>query len=192
MTSVDKAIETQLANIEKRTGKTLAQLKAVVKKSGLTKHGEIRDLLKRELGMGHGDANRVALEYLQSSTETRTSATGPSPDAVLDEIYSGAKAGLRPIHVAAMTAINKLGAFEIAPKKGYVSLRRKKQFAMLGPGTKGRVELGLNMKGIAPTERLIAQAPGGMCQYKVFLSNVKEVDRELIGWIKIAFDNAGL
>lgn len=90
-----------------------------------------------------------------------------------------------------MKVVTGFGPFEVAPKKGYVSLRRKKQFAMLGPGTKGRVELGLNMKGVGPTERLIEQAPGGMCQYKVYLTNAKEVDRELIGWIKIAFESAG-
>ena len=52
---------------------------------------------------------------------------------------------------------------------------------MLGPGTKGRVELGLNMKGLPATARLAEQPAGGMCQYKVFISDVKEVDKELIG-----------
>lgn len=186
MTSVDKAIASQLENIQKRSGKTLAQLQAFVRKSGLTKHGEIRDLLERELGMGHGDANLIATEYLKGAA-----SPAPAGADVLDEIYAGAKAELRPIHEAVMGAIDRLGVFEIAPKKGYVSLRRKKQFAMLGPGTKGRVELGLNMKGVPATERLIAQPAGGMCQYKVFLTKKGEVDRELIGWIKTAFESAG-
>ena len=47
------------------------------------------------------------------------------------------------------------------------------------------------MKGIAATERLIAQPAGGRCQYKVCLTKKSEVDRELIGWIKTAFDTAG-
>ena len=186
MTDIDKAIANQLENIQKRSGQTLAQLQAFVRKSGLSKHGQIRDLLKRELGMGHGDANLIAAEYLKGSA-------GPAPSGgdVLDEIYSGAKAELRPIHEAVMAAIETFGDFEIAPKKGYVSLRRKKQFAMLGPGTKGRVELGLNMKDVAATERLIAQPAGGMCQYKVFLTGTSEVDHVLIGWIKTAYESAG-
>jgi len=188
MSSVDQAIQNQLENIQKRSGKSLPQLEAFVRKSGLSKHGEIRDLLKRELGMGHGDANLIATHYLKAGAGPASGA--PDGDG-LDEIYSGAKSELRPIHESIMSAIAKLGEFEIAPKKGYVSLRRKKQFAMLGPGTKGRVELGLNMKGIAATERLIAQPAGGMCQYKVFLTKKSEVDRELIGWIKTAFDTAG-
>ena len=86
---------------------------------------------------------------------------------MLDDIYTGARAPLRPIHDALMAAIKKFGAFEIAPKKGYVSLRGKKQFAMIGPATNTQVEVGLNMKGVKGTARLIEQKPGGMCQYKV-------------------------
>lgn len=63
MNIVDKALETQLKNIQTRTGKTLDELYALIRTSGLTKHGEILELLKRDLGMGHGDANRVALAF---------------------------------------------------------------------------------------------------------------------------------
>lgn len=191
MSSVEKALETQIQNIQKKTGKTLAELAALVKASGLTKHGEIRDMLKRELGLGHGDANTLVHTVLKSDGESAAKAAGASTDDVLSEIYSGPKAALRPIHEKLMAAIGKFGEFEIAPKKGYVSLRRNKQFAMIGPATKTQVELGLNMKGVAPTDRLIALPPGGMCQYKVRLSQEIEVDAEVIQWVKTAYDSAG-
>jgi hypothetical protein len=90
-----------------------------------------------------------------------------------------------------MAAINKFGEFEIAPKKGYVSLRRKKQFAMIGPASNTRVEVGLNLKGLKGTERLNELPPGQMCQYKVKVTDPKEVDAELIGWVRQAYDSAG-
>lgn len=191
MSSVEKALETQIQNIQKKTGKTLAELAALVKASGLTKHGEIRDMLKRDLGLGHGDANTLVHTVLKSDGESAAKAAGASTDDVLSEIYAGPKAALRPIHEKLMSAIGKFGEFEIAPKKGYVSLRRNKQFAMIGPATKTQVELGLNMKGVAPTDRLIALPPGGMCQYKVRLSQEIEVDAEIIQWVKTAYDGAG-
>ena len=191
MSSVEKALETQIQNIQKKTGKTLAELAALVKASGLTKHGEIRDMLKRDLGLGHGDANTLVHTVLKSDGESAAKAAGASTDDVLSEIYAGPKAALRPIHEKLMAAIGKFGEFEIAPKKGYVSLRRNKQFAMIGPATKTQVELGLNMKGVAPTDRLIALPPGGMCQYKVRLSQEIEVDAEVIQWVKTAYDGAG-
>ena len=186
---MDKALATQLANIEKRTGKSLAALADIVKRSGLSKHGELRDMLKNEHGLGHGDANTLVHYVLQSDGGSQ--GAGKTSDAVLDEIYAGPKAALRPIHESFMRAIGEFGAFELAPKKGYVSLRRKKQFAMIGPTTNSRVEVGLNMKGVEGGERLLAQPPGGMCQYKVKLTRPDEVDAELIAWVRQAFDSAG-
>ena len=191
MSSIDKAVETQLKNIQTKTGKTLDQLYALIRKSGLAKHGEIRDMLKKDLGMGHGDANTVVHFYMKSTEEPSAQAKGTSTDAAIDEIYSDAKAHFRPIHDKLMAAITKFGEFEIAPKKAYISLRRKKQFAMIGPATQTRVEVGLNMKGVKATARLLALPPGGMCQYKVNLADAKEVDKELIGWIKQAYESAG-
>jgi hypothetical protein len=146
MSSVDKALETQIKNTQTRTGKSLDDLYAIIRKSGLTKHGEIRDLLKNDLGMGHGDANTLVHTYLKAAAGPTAEAT--SSDEVLDQIYAGPKAALRPIHDKLMSAINEFGEFEIAPKKGYVSLRRKKQFATIGPATNTRVEVGLNMKAL--------------------------------------------
>ena len=71
---------------------------------------------------------------------------------------------MRPVHDRIMTAVKGFGAFEIAPRKGYLSLRRKKRFAMVGPATQLQIEVGLNLKGLTATDRLIAIPPGGMCQ----------------------------
>lgn len=191
MSDLNKAVETQLRNIQSKTSKSLAELAALAQQSGLTKHGELRDLFKRDLGLGHGDANTLVHHLLQSDGESAARAKGATSTDVVDEIYTGAKAPLRPLHDRVMEAIEGLGPFEIAPKKGYISLRRKKQFAMLGPASKGRVEVGLNMKDLDPTPRLTAMPAGGMCQYKVYLTDVEEVDGELIAWIRTAYDSAG-
>lgn len=189
MSSLEQAVQTQLANIQKKTGKSLVELSALVKKSGLSKHGEIRDMLKARLGLGHGDANSLVHAVLVS--DGARVARGKSEDAVLDEIYSGAKAGFRPIHEKLMKAIGQFGEFEVAPKKGYVSLRRKKQFAMIGPKTNTRFEVGMNVKDLPKNPRLLEQPKGSMCNYVVRLSDAREADAELSAWLKAAFANAG-
>ncbi len=194
MTDLEKAKATQLANIEKRCGKSLNELCQLLKASGLVKHGELLAHLKQTLAMGHGDANAMVHYYFAQTTPATaasndTSAATSDADP-LDAIYTGPKAALRPIHEAFMQMMAGWGEFERAPKKTYVSLRRKKQFAMLGPASQSRVELGLNMKGVAATDRLIEQAAGGMCQYKVKISTVSEIDAELMAWVRIAFDSA--
>jgi hypothetical protein len=189
MSSLDKTVQSQLDNIQKKTGKSLLQLAAIVKKSGLTKHSEIRAMLKEKLGVGYGDANMLVHIILKS--DGTHAAENKSMDAVLGEIYSGVKAGFLPIHVALMKYINKFGEFEIVPKKGYVSLRRKKQFVMIGPKTNTRFEVGINAKDLKKNKRLLEQPKGSMCNYIVNLTDAKEVDAELIGWIKSAYDSAG-
>ena len=189
MSSLDKAVQTQIDNIQKKTGKSLDEPAAIVKKSGLTKHGEIRDMLKQKLGLGHGDAN--TLVHVVFKSDGTRAAEGRSMEAVLDEIYTGPKAGFRPIHEKLLKEINKFGEFEIAPKKGYVSLRRKKQFAMIGPKTNTRFEVGINAKDFKKNPRLLEQPKGSMCNYIVNLTDAREVDAELIAWLKSAYEGAG-
>jgi len=188
MSTLDKAVQTQLDNIQKKTGKSFKELAAIAKKSGPTKHGELRDMFMTKLGLGHGDANGLVHAILQS--DGARAAEGKSTDAVLDEIYSGPKVAFRPIHEKLMKEINKFGQFEIVPKKGYISLRRKKQFAMIGPKTNTRFEVGINAKDLKKNARLLEQPKGGMCNYVVNVTDVKEVDRELMAWIKSAFEGA--
>ncbi|MBK9925570.1 MAG: DUF4287 domain-containing protein [Anaerolineales bacterium] len=188
MTSLEKAVLTQLANIQKKTGMSLAELSAFVKKSGLSKHGEIRDMLKEKLGLGHGDAN--ALVHAIFESDGARAAKGKSADTVLDEIYTGPKAGFRPIHETLMKHMDRFGEFEIAPKKGYVSLRRKKQFAMIGPKTNTRFEVGINAKELPKNPRLVEQPKGSMCNYIVNLTDVNQVDVDLIKWLKSAYESA--
>lgn len=191
MSSVEQAYETQIKNIQSKTGKTIEELGKMLQASGLSKHGELRAMFQQELGLGHGDANSLVHFLLNSDGERAARASGATQDDVLNEIYTGARAGLRPIHERLMAAITAFGEFEIAPKKGYVSLRRKKQFAMIGPATNTRLEVGINIKGLQATDRLLELPPGGMCNYKVKVSTLEEVDDELIAWVKQAFESSG-
>jgi hypothetical protein len=191
MSTLDQARDTQLRNIESKTGKTLAQLRTELQGSGLGKHGDLRSFAMSTFGLGHGDANMLVHLALASDGQSAAQATGLSAEDVVAGIYPEKKAPLRQIHDRLMASVATFGEFEVAPKKGYVSLRRKKQFAMIGPGGATRVDVGLNMKGVPPTERLLAEKPGGMCQYKVKVAGTQEVDAELIGWLRQAYDAAG-
>ena len=182
-------METQLKNIETRAGQPRENLRAALLASGLLKHGELRTLAQERFGLTYGDANAL-VHFALHSGGTRQ-AEGKSDADLLDELYSGPRAPLRPIHDALMAELNLFGEFEVAPKKGYLSLRRKKQFAMVGPATNARIEVGINQKELSGGERLAAQPAGGMCSHKVKLTRLSEVDAELISWLRSAFDAAG-
>ncbi len=185
------ASATQLRNIQTKTGLSLEAVRALIAASGLSKHGEVRTMLSEKLGLGYGDAN--ALAHAAKAAKSAPAGAEPAGTAVdpLDGIYTGTKAALRPLHEQLVAQIDRFGAYEKAPKKAYVSLRRKKQFAMLGPATKDQLELGLNAKALPANPRLKAMPAGGMCQYTVRLSSAAEIDSLLLGWIRTAFDAAG-
>lgn len=185
MPDPDAVLDTQLRNIRQKTGKTLAQLGEALSASGLTKHSEQRSYLMDAVGIGYGDANTVV--HALKRLATPTSAT----DDPLAAIYVGAKAHLRGIHEQLMIDISAFGEFELAPKKACVSLRRKKQFAMVGPATKSQIEVGINVREIPPNPRAKSMPPASMCRYTVRLSNLDEIDTELLGWVRSAFDEAG-
>ncbi len=198
MADPQAAVLTQLRNIQTRTGKPLAELLAAVKASGLAKHGERRSWLMEQYTLGYGDANTLAyfvvkpLPDLGAGMPAAAAALPPAHEGdPLDGIYTGAKAHLRPLHEAMIQRIEAFGDFERAPKKSYVSLRRKKQFAMLGPATKDLLELGLNAKGLPDHPRLKAQPPGGMCSHTVRFGSASEIDATLLGWVRAAYDAAG-
>ncbi len=194
MADPDLARLNQLRNIQARTGKTIGELHQAQAASGLTKVGQQRSWLMEQFTLGYGDANMVALFFgkplppLDSpATESPREPAGES----LTEIYSGAKAKLMPLHAAVLDMVREIGAFEASPKKNYISLRRRKQFAMLGPATKDLIEIGLNAKALSPAARLKVMPAGGMCQYTVRIGAVAEIDQELQGWLRMAYDLAG-
>ena len=183
MATVDDATRTQIANIERRTGRSMDELVAMVAASGLQKHGEIVAWLKAEHGLGHGDANLVALTW------KRGPLTGVDPDDAVDAIYAGPKAALRPLHDRVIALVRGFGDdVELAPKQAYMSLRRKKQFGTVGPASGGRLEVGLNLKGEPAVGRL--EATTGMCTHRVRLASPDELDDEVVGWLREAYDRA--
>lgn len=180
MATPDEMAATMIANLPEKTGKSLEEWLKAVGGSGLDKHGKIVAMLKSEHGIGHGYANLVASKALETSEEV---------DLVTAQ-YAGAKAGLKPIHDAIMDYANGLGSdVEVAPKKASVSLRRTKQFALITPATKTRVDLGLALKGDEPAGRL--EKGDAMCSHRVRLETVEAFDDEVKGWMAEAYTRAG-
>jgi predicted transport protein len=168
-----------------KTGKSLEQWIAVVHKSGMEKHKEIIDYLKSNHGLTYGYANFVALK-------SKKSDAGSIDDVKLLTTQYLGKEDLKPIYEKLISSISKFGSdITITPKKDSVSLIRKRQFALIKPATKTRIDLGLKIKD-KPTEgRLENSGPfGTMCTHRVRLSSLEEIDEDVISWLKEAYDKS--
>ncbi len=187
MSSPKQAEQNMIDNLKEKTGKDLSHWIKVVNKSGLEKHGEIVKLLKTDHGFTHGYANLVAHKSKQSD------AGSSADDDLVSAQYSAGKNHLKPIYDSLIKEITSFGKdVELAPKKAYVSIRRKKQFAIIQPSTKTRVDVGINLKGTAPGGRLEASGSFNvMVSHRVKVEDKSGVDKELIGWLKKAYESAG-
>jgi len=175
-----------IANLKETTGKTLEQWLKIAAATKLGKHKALIDHLKSEFGIGHGYANLIA----QSALKSADAPTGG--DELVDAQYAGGKASLRPIYDALIAAVKKFGDdVDPSPKKAYVSLRRNKQFGLIQPSTATRVDVGINLKGTEPTDRLeLSGTFNTMVTHRVRLETPKDVDAQLIRWLKQAYDAA--
>lgn len=179
---MDKALQTMIDNMPEKTGKALEEWFEILKAKGFAKHGEAVKFLKTEYQVTHGFANTIVSLSKQQNTETE--------DLVVNQ-YKG-KEGLFPIYEHLISYVQKLGSdVTITPKKGSVSIIRKKQFILIKPATKTRIDLGFKLKDKPVGERLENSGPfGTMCTHRVKLSSTDEIDDALKGWIKEAYDKS--
>ncbi len=193
MSTIDEGLETQIRNIEEKYGKPLSEWIVMVRDSGLTKHTEIVAMLKSQYGMSHGSAHRVALKAREADGASIVNAARASGRDPVDDLYGGKKADLKPIYDTLISTITTFGNdIELAPKKGYMSLRRKKQFAMIQPTTATRIDVGLVLKDLPTTERLESAASfNALFTHRVRVNSLNDVDEQLIAWLKQAYDLAG-
>ena len=185
MADVDAVIATFERNIEAKTGRAVSAWAELARGQGLEKHGQMVAWLKAEHGFSHGHANHVAKRALEA-------AAPRSDEDPVAHLFEG-KEAMRPLYDALAAMAAALGPdVEIAPKKANASVRRRKQFALLQPSTRARLDLGLILPGREAGGRLEASGSfNAMFTHRVKLGGLGEIDDEVEGWLKAAYDAAG-
>ena len=179
---MDKALQTMISNMPEKTGKSLDEWTKILKAKSFSKHSEAVKYLKTEHQVTHGFANTIVTLSKEDASETT--------DLVANQ-YKG-KESLMPIYESLISYVKSLGEdVTITPKKGSVSVIRKRQFVLIKPATKTRIDLGFKLKDKEITERLENSGPfGSMCTHRVRIQTVDDVDPELRGWIQEAYDQS--
>ncbi|MBJ2173784.1 DUF4287 domain-containing protein [Aureibaculum sp. A20] len=179
---MEKALQTMIDNMPEKTGKSLEEWKKILKSKDFAKHGEAVKYLKSEHQVTHGFANTIV---------TLSKENNDTADDLVSNQYKG-KEALFPIFEKLINTISTFGNdITITPKKTSVSLIRKKQFALIKPATKTRIDLGLKLIDVPTTDRLENSGPfGTMCTHRVQLNSSAEVDEQLLDWLKEAYEKA--
>ena len=179
---MDKALQTMIDNMPEKTGKSLDQWKTLLKSKSFAKHMEAVNFLKKEHSVTHGFANTIVTLSKEDKSDAQDLVTAQ---------YKG-KEALIPIYELLIKLTSSFGDdVTITPKKTSVSIIRKKQFALIKPATKTRIDLGLKLKDVPTTERLETSGPfGSMCTHRVRLESTAAVDDQLAKWLQEAYNKA--
>ena len=177
---MDKALKKMIDNLPTKTGKSLEEWKKVLSSLSFEKHSEAVKFLKTEHGLTHGFANTIV---------TLSREKNEAPEDLVRNQYQG-KEDLIEIYNALIAVVKEFGNDVIVtPKKASVSIIRKKQFALVKPATKTRIDLGLKLVGKELTQRLENSGPfGTMCTHRVQISSIDQIDKELVGWLNEAYE----
>jgi hypothetical protein len=115
-------------------------------------------------------------------------------EALVDEMFSGKKSGLRPIYEKLLSMGKGLGKdVRVAPTKTYVPLYRRYQFAQIKPTTNTRIDLMLSLRGETTRGCLVATGgteKGDRMSHRIPLSAVDDIDAEVGEWLKKAYRDA--
>lgn len=176
-------------NLPAKTGKTFEQWVKLAKKHPGTRKERIA-WLKSEHGLGTVTAMFIAAEAEGRSIVDTYSDEG----ALLDNMFAGEKAALRPLYDGVTTAARKLGKdVDLTVCKTYVGIRRGRQFAIVKPTTRTRVDVGLVLPNAKANGRLRNAGSIGndRMTHRIEIASKKDIDAELNRWLKAAYDAAG-
>jgi hypothetical protein len=135
----------------------------------------------------------IAIDDVWSAVRFRPGSIDGGDEGLAAQ-YAGAKAALRPIYDRVLAVVQGFGDdVELQIRKTYVAFARGKQFAVVQPTTRTRVDVGLKLPGAPAGGRLepTTNTGSGSMTHKVAVTSPDEVDEELIGWLRQAYDSVG-
>ena len=180
-----------LDSIKAKTGLDPDDFEKIAREKGLLdgdiKAGPIIAWLKEDYALGSGHAMALVSVF-------RDHLLGhPSHEEAIDKFFAGPKATWQLTWDELMAAVMKFGPrVALQPTDTYIGLTREgKKFAVVAT-TATRMDVGLKLKGEPTTDRLKASGNwNAMCTHRVQLFDGAELDDQLIGWLREAFDRVG-
>ncbi len=175
-----------IANLKKNTGKTLEEWVRLVKKAPAKTRRERMQWLKTTHGLGQTSAMVIAAALEGEKPENYDARQ------LLDDLYAGPKAALRPLGDQLLRLAMALGNDVTAtPCKTFIPVRRRRVFAQIKPATNTRIDLGLALGTTKAGGRLIdtgGLAKGDRITHRIAIASAADIDGDVKRWLKTAYD----
>ena len=179
--------EANLERLKERTGRTLDEWIRVAKKSGPATEKDRIAWLKQ----AHGITTNYAL-WIAKRVDGTGGADTYDPDAMVEELFAGKKAGLRPIYDHLLALAFDLGKdVRVSPCKTIVPFYRKHVLAQVKPTTATRIDVGFAFKDMKPSGKLISTGgfeKGDRITHRIPVASLAEIDKEVQKRLKQAYE----
>jgi hypothetical protein len=182
-----------IAELKQKTGRSLDEWLSYIRKAGPKDEKARRAWLKTDHGLGTNSAWWLAERAEGKGTEVGDpNAYLEAAEAYVEDMFSGGKAGLRPIYNRLLKMGLKLGKdAKACPCQTIVPLYRKHVFAQIKPTTQTRIDLGFALGDMKSKGRLIDT--GGFAKkdritHRIPISCLADIDDEVKHWLKIAYE----
>jgi hypothetical protein len=185
-------VQSAISGLKQKTGRSVEEWVKLVEKEGPPTEKERREWLKTRHGLGTNYAWWIAERSLGKGEDGNPESYLKQAGEYVEKMFSGAKAGLRPIHEELLKLGRKMGKdVKVCPCQTIVPLYRNHVFAQIKPTTRTRIDLGLALKDTKTPKRLIDT--GGLAKkdritHRIEISSVDEIDDEVKKWMKRAYD----
>ena len=182
-----------VSELKQKTGRSLDEWLRYVKKESPKDEKERREWLKSEHGLGTNSAWWIAERSVGKGTETDDpNKYLEAAEGYVENMFSGSKAGLRPIYDALLKLGLSIGKdAKACPCQTIVPLYRNHVFAQIKPTTRTRIDFGFALGDLKPKGRLIDT--GGFAKkdritHRIPIESLSDINDEVKHWLKVAYD----
>jgi hypothetical protein len=190
-------VQKWMAELPAKSGKSLDQWAAAIRKAKIAKIADARAWLK-EQGIGGNTASFIAQYTLDRATwdgdpESYLKAAGE----FVAGMYAGPKESLKPILLKLVSEARKFGKdVLVCPCKTMVPLYRNRVFAEIKPTTRTRIDLSLALDKEMPESGVLKRneqrlKKGDRLTHIIALVSEKDVNAEVLKWLRAAYERDG-
>lgn len=188
-----KLMQDWVASLPEKTGRSIDQWVRLTKKEGPETEEERRHWLKKVHGFGTNAAWWIAERSVGKSDDSDPEFYLRDAVKYVEDMYSGSKSALRPIHDRLIEMARSLGDVKICPCKTIVPIYREHVVAQVKSSTTKRIDFGLSLKGAKQklSQRLIdtgGMQKGDRITHRIAITSLAEVDRDVETWFKVAYE----
>ncbi len=188
-------VQKWIGELRAKTGRSLDEWLAHIRKCGPKDQKAARDWLAAEYRLG----TNTAWWLVEKSFGDAQKLTDDTPGGYLrlapklvDRMYAGPRAPLRPLHDALISLARNLGSdVRICPCTTMVPLYRLHVFAQIRPASSRRIDLGLALAEEPFTSRLLdtgGRAKKDRITHRVAITAVGDIDLQVKRWLKQAYE----